>query len=187
MPPIDLNSLPDDASALRKIVGELAAQLQHESAEKDKYRSLLRELLEAQRSRKSEQLSKEQLALFEELWKAQQAEDESEEAEPDAGGDEGAQTPRTKKVSVRKPLASHLVRERIVHDLAESEKRCQECGKDLRLIGEDKSERYEYIPATMKVIEDVSLRYACDCTVKAAEGFPPRAAGAPRPLPNSSS
>ena len=88
MPPIDLNSLPDDASALRKIVGELAAQLQHESAEKDKYRSLLRELLEAQRSRKSEQLSKEQLALFEELWKAQQAEDESEETEPDAGGDE---------------------------------------------------------------------------------------------------
>ena len=162
MPPIDLNSLPDDASALRKIVGELAAQLQHESAEKDKYRSLLRELLEAQRSRKSEQLSKEQLALFEELWKAQQA-------EPDAGGDEGAQTPRTKKVSVRKPLASHLVRERIVHDLAESEKRCQECGKDLRLIGEDKSERYEYIPATMKVIEDVRLRYACACTVKAAD------------------
>jgi len=169
VPPIDLNSLPDDASALRKIVSELAAQLQHESAEKDKYRGLLRELLEAQRNRKSEQLSKEQLALFEELWKAQQAEDESEEAEPDAGGDEDAQTPRTKKASVRKPLASHVVRERIVHDLAESEKQCQECGKDLRLIGEDKSERYEFIPATMKVIEDVRLRYACDCTVKAAE------------------
>src|ERR1044072_5577289 len=46
---------------------------------------------------------------------------------------------------------------------------CQECGKDLRLIGEDKSERYEYIPATMKVIEDVRLRYACACTVRAAE------------------
>ena len=77
MPPIDLNLLPDDASTLRKMVGELVAQLQHESAEKDKYRSLLRELLEAQRNRKSEQLSKEQLALFEELWKAQQAEDQS--------------------------------------------------------------------------------------------------------------
>lgn len=170
MPPIDLNSLPNDASALRKMVGELAAQLQHESAEKDKYRSLLRELLEAQRSRKSEQLSKEQLALFEERWKAQQAGDENEQAEPEAEGDEGAQTtPRAKRASVRKPLASHLVRERIVHDLAEAEKRCQGCGQDLRLIGEDKSERYEYIPATMKVIEDVRLRYACDCTVKAAE------------------
>ena len=146
MPPIDLNSLPDDASALRKIVSELAAQLRHESAEKDKYRRLLRELLEAQRSRKSEQLSKEQLALFEELWKAQQAEEEPAEAEPDAGADEGAQTPRSKKASVRKPLPSHLVRERIVHDLAASEKRCRECGKDLRLIGEDKSEHTSTFP-----------------------------------------
>ena len=146
MPPIDLDSLPDDASALRKIVSELAAQLQHESAEKDKYRSLLRELLEAQRNRKSEQLSKEQLALFEELWKAQQAENESEEAEPDAGGEEAAQTPRTKKASVRKPLPSHLARERIVHDLAESEKRCQDCGQDLRLIGEDKSNAMSTFP-----------------------------------------
>ena len=33
-------------------------------AEQNKYRSLLRELLDAQRNRKSEQLSKEQLALF---------------------------------------------------------------------------------------------------------------------------
>jgi transposase len=169
VPPIDLNSLPDDAGALRKIVGELAAQLQHESAEKDKYRGLLRELLEAQRSRKSEQLSKEQLALFEERWKAQQADNDPEEPEPGAGGDAGTQTARTKRTGVRKPLASHLVRERIVYDLAEAEKHCQECGKDLRLIGEDKSERYEYIPATMKVIEDVRLRYGCDCTVRAAE------------------
>jgi transposase len=169
VPPIDLNSLPDDASALRKIVGELAAQLQRESTEKDKYRSLLRELLEAQRNRKSEQLSKEQLALFEELWNAQRADDESADAESDGEYKEDEQAPRTKKISVRKPLASHLVRERIVHDLTESEKHCRECGKDLRLIGEDKSERYEYIPATMKVIEDIRLRYACGCTVKAAE------------------
>jgi hypothetical protein len=35
------------------IVLELCEKLRHESAEKDKYRSLLRELLEAQRNRKS--------------------------------------------------------------------------------------------------------------------------------------
>jgi hypothetical protein len=34
-------------------------------AEQHKYQSVLRELLEAQRNRKSERLSKEQLALFE--------------------------------------------------------------------------------------------------------------------------
>jgi hypothetical protein len=66
-----------------------ASQLQHESAEKDKYRSLLRELLEAQRNRKSEQLSKDQLKLFEELWKAREPEvDIGEQAATGTEGDE---------------------------------------------------------------------------------------------------
>ena len=38
--------------------------------------------------------------------------------------------------SGRQPLAQHLVRERVVHDLAESEKHCHCCGKDLRLVAE---------------------------------------------------
>jgi len=63
--PIDLNQLPQDADTLRKIVLDLAAQLDRAFAEQHNYENLLRELLEAQRNRKSEQLSKEQLALFE--------------------------------------------------------------------------------------------------------------------------
>jgi hypothetical protein len=62
---IDPNSLPRDAETLRKIVVDLAEQLDRSLAEQNKYQSLLRELLEAQRNRKSERLSKEQLALFE--------------------------------------------------------------------------------------------------------------------------
>jgi hypothetical protein len=54
VPPIDPNTLPKDAEVLRKIVLDLCEQLRHESSEKDKYRSLLRELLDAQRNRKSE-------------------------------------------------------------------------------------------------------------------------------------
>ena len=167
---LDLNSLPHQVDALQKIVRELAQQLQQESAEKDKLRSLVRELLEAQRGRKSEQLSKEQLALFEAAWKAEHPEDDPVEDEPDpesAGAEAGE--PPARKPGGRKPLARNLVRERIVHDLSEAEKHCKECGQDLRRIGEDISERYEFIPATMKVLEDVRLRYACDCTVRAAD------------------
>lgn len=83
MPPIDPNTLPKDIDVLHNIVVDLCEQLRHESSEKDKYRSLLRELLEAQRNRKSEQLSKEQLALFEALWKGSNAEAE-EDSEPAA-------------------------------------------------------------------------------------------------------
>jgi transposase len=168
VPPIDPNALPKDVDVLRKMVVDLCAQLQHESSEKDKMRSLLRELLDAQRTRKSEQLSKEQLALFESLWKASDPEDE----ESDPSVDEQQDKPdegQKKKRGGRQPLARNVVRERIVHDLAEAEKHCSCCGKNLRLIEEETSERYEFIPASIKVIEDVRLKYACDCTVKTAD------------------
>ena len=74
---IDPNSLPRDSETLRKIVVDLVEQLDRSLAEQSKYQSLLRELLEAQRNRKSEQLSKEQLALFEAAWQARSVEAES--------------------------------------------------------------------------------------------------------------
>ena len=79
-----------------------------------------------------------------------------------ASGDKQPQAAR------RKPLPPHLKRERIEHDLPEAEKHCADCDQDLRPIGEEVSERYEYIPAQMKVIEDVCFNYACACTVKTA-------------------
>src|SRR5262249_4850121 len=105
-------------------------QLDRSMAEQNKYHTLLRELLEAQRNRKSEQLSKEQLALFESAWQARNAEAESaaNEDDDDPGGDTGADskpdnTPKRKRGG-RQPLARHLERERIVHDLADAEKHC---------------------------------------------------------------
>jgi transposase len=55
-----------------------------------------------------------------------------------------------------------------VHDLAEEEKHCSTCQQELRPIGEEASERYEYIPAKLTVIEDICKKYACACTVKTA-------------------
>ena len=165
---MDPKTLPQDADTLRKIVVDLIEQLDHSLAEQNKYQNLLRELLEAQRNRKSEQLSKDQLDLFETLWKSAHPEEEND-AEPPAEEEPKPEEPQTKKRVGRQPLARHLVRERVVHDLAESEKHCACCGKDLRLIAEETSKRYEFIPAVMKVIEDVRLKYACDCTVKTAD------------------
>jgi hypothetical protein len=109
VPPIDPNTLPKDTDVLRKIVVDLCEQLRHESSEKNKYQSLLRELLEAQRHRKSEQLSKEQLALFEELWKA--SDPEPEDSEPTAE-QEPEKPAEPKKRGRRQPLAKDLIRER---------------------------------------------------------------------------
>ena len=105
MPAIDPNTLPKDIESLRKIIVDLCEQLQHESSERDKLRSLLRELLEAQRTRKSEQLSKEQLALFESLWKASDPEDDESEPAVEEQQDKPDQV-QTKKRSGRQPLVA---------------------------------------------------------------------------------
>ena len=108
--------------------------------------------------------------MFEALWKANDPEEDSAaaaEQEPDE-----PEKLQAKKRSGRQPLAKDIIRERIVHDLSEADKHCDCCGKDLRLIAEETSERYEYIPASIKIIEDVRMKYACNCTVKTADKPP---------------
>ena len=160
--PVDPKTLPQDPETLQRMLVDVTAQL-------DRTERLLRQLLAAKTGRKSEQLSREQLALFAaelgvELPEAgTSTEGEDDEPPPGATGENAPAKPRG-----RKPLARHLKRERVEHDLPESEKHCAQCEQDLRRIGEEVSERYEYLPAQMKVIEDACFTYACACTVKTA-------------------
>ena len=168
----DPKHLPDDPKVLQRIVLDLMAQLNRESTERNKIEALLRELLDAKHNRKSEQLSADQLALFAELLQSRQAQTESavkgEGSDDDAAGGGTGETAPKKRAGGRQALPKNLPRERIVHDLAEEEKHCTACQKDLRPIGEETSERYEFIPAQLKVVEDVCKKYACECTVKTA-------------------
>jgi len=169
----DPKHLPEDPQVLQQMVLDLMAQLDRECTERNKIEALLRELLNARRNRKSEQLSSDQLALFAAAWQARQAEAEptrpndSDDDDPNTNPGTGESAPK-KRTGGRQPLPRHLKRERIVHDLAEKEKHCSACQQDLRPIGEESSERYEYIPAQLTVIEDICKKYACACTVKTA-------------------
>ena len=149
---IDPKHLPEDPKILQQMVLDLMAQLDRESTERNKIETLLRELLDAKRNRKSEQLSADQLALFAAAWEARQAEAEAQRR-PTAPMTKittprpvAAMPLRRRRTGGRQPLPQHLKRERIVHDLAEAEKHCAACQQDLRPIGEESSERYEYIP-----------------------------------------
>src|SRR5436190_22515788 len=107
------------------MVLDLMAQLDRECTERNKIEALLRELLDARRNRKSEQLSADQLALFAAAWQARQTEMEAA-APPDDSDDDGTagasgSAPK-KRTGGRQPLPRHLKRERIVHDLEDSEK-----------------------------------------------------------------
>lgn len=157
--PIDVKSLPKDPAILQQMLVDVTTQL-------DKTQRLLRQLLEAKGSTKSEQLSPDQLKLFTEELNRAKAETKDDDLAPDAGhSDDKKDDGRPRG---RRPLAPHLKRQRIEHDLTEEEKHCADCKQDLRPIGEESSERYEYIPAQFIVIEDVCKKYACECTVKTA-------------------
>src|SRR5580658_2496173 len=157
------------------MVLDLIAQLDAEQARRIKTENLLRQLLAARSGRRSEQITEEQLALFEAELKAQgvHVEDLSKDkgavngpdnTDPPASPGSNAETGSRG----RRALPGHLKRERIVHDLEDGEKHCARCARDLREFGEETSERYEYIPAQLIVIEEVCKKYSCDCTVKTA-------------------
>jgi len=160
--PISRKQLPTSAEVLQQMVLDLIARLEAEQARRIKTENLLRQLLAARSGRRSEQISEEQLALFEaelkaqgvdveELSKGKEPGNDPDDNDPPVSAGGSAETnPRG-----RRALPAQLKRERIVHDLDEAEKHCAVCAQDLKEFGEETSERYEFIPAQLIVIEDV--------------------------------
>ncbi|TPE43128.1 IS66 family transposase, partial [Maribrevibacterium harenarium] len=58
-------------------------------------------------------------------------------------------------------LPKDLPRETIFLDIADDDKVCDCCQGELHRIGEDTSERLDFVPAQLKVIETVRPKYAC--------------------------
>ena len=86
---------------------------------------------------------------------------EAEELAVDVAEPEKEAISYTRNKPKRKPLPSDLPREVIVHDIDDADKVCGLCDNELHRIGEDKSEKLEFIPAQIKVIEHVRPKYAC--------------------------
>lgn len=61
----------------------------------------------------------------------------------------------------RRPLPEGLPREEILHDLPDAEKICGLDGHGLVEIGRETSEQLEVIPAQVKVIRHVRIKYGC--------------------------
>jgi len=66
-----------------------------------------------------------------------------------------------KQKPVRACLPAHLPREVEIIDLPEEEKPCPCCGGERHVLGEAVSEKLDYVPATLKVLETRRLKYAC--------------------------
>jgi transposase len=117
------------------------------------------------------------MALFAEMLKRIEAQSPSPEPSP------APVVPLTdRKGHGRRKLAPELPRERVIHDLPEDEKPCPCCGTMRTVIGDETSEQLDYVPAQVKVIEHVRLKYIFkECEKNTAEGGP-QIATAAKPL-----
>jgi transposase len=136
--------LPNDIDALKRLVVEQQAQIEH-------MKLLIAKLRRMQFGRSSEKFSREieQLELrLEEL--------QTVHAQMAPVVEAAAQPQRERPV--RKPLPEHLPREQIVHQPACT---CPDCGTALRRIGEDVAEVLEYVPEHFKVVRHVRPKLSC--------------------------
>lgn len=90
------------------------------------------------------------------------------EAEDVAAADAEQATAVTVKPHIRQrrgrpALPPELPREEIIHDLLEADKVCPHDGTALERIGQETSEQLDIIPAQVKVIRHIRLKYACPC------------------------
>ena len=144
----DINTLPTDPKALQERVLSLQSQVKNLTAEKQHLIEQFR-LAQQQRFGASSEGHPAQGDLFNEA-----------EAELDVATEVEEDTVTTvKKKPKRKPLPKDLPRKVIVHDI--DDKTCACCGEQLHQMGDERSEKLEFIPAQVKVIEHMRLKYSC--------------------------
>jgi transposase len=141
---LDITSLPDDPAILKQLLSQVMAR---NTFLEEQFR-----LAQQKQFGASSECHPGQGELFNE------AEVEVEPHETELG-QEANKHPRNKPK--RKALPKDLPREVVVIDIAEEDKICACCNGELHKIGEDKSEKLEFIPAKVKVIETVRPKYAC--------------------------
>jgi transposase len=162
--------LPADIAALRALVLTAWAERDAERAEKarlieerdqlagqnDRLRHLIRQLQRVQFGRRSEKLDPDQLNLALEDLEQAVAESEAEQEKADPALRKARSE---KRRAGRGSLPEHLPRVEII--VKPEDTACPCCGGAMHVIGEDRSQRLDVIPAQYQVIVTRRPKYAC--------------------------
>jgi len=161
---IDANSLPDDPEQLKRMLLEL----QQAIAEKD-------EIITEQALQISQFIERYELAKRKQFGKSSEqlpgagetfneAEDILDDVDKALLAEtDNKQTDVVKSKPKRKPLPKALPRNTVTIDLPVDEQVCDCCQSKLHKIGETRSEKLEFVPAYLKVIETIRPKYALLC------------------------
>ena len=163
----DIPSLPEDAVALRALVFATIAERDAAVSERDtllaqndRLRHLLLKLTRMQFGAKSERLPEEQMQLGLEALEQAIAKEEAEAEKRDPGlrKDNAA-----KRRASRGALPAHLPRIEVT--LVPDDTACPCCRAPMTVIGEDRSERLDVIPAHYRVFVTKRPKLACRACV----------------------
>ena len=147
------DALPRDVEALQALI--LAERAAH-AVEAERLRQIIKEMQRHRFGRRAETLPIDQLELA--------LEEVHQEAAAEAAGEEARDPERrieraAKRRSNRGALPEHLPRIETVVDV--EDKACPCCTGALHLIGEDRAERLDIVPAQLRVLVVRRPKYAC--------------------------
>ena len=158
---LDLLKLPDDAAALKEIIAFQQEKYEEQIDYLEQMVRLLQKEIFGRKSEKHVLPDHEQRQLFDPI---------ETPAFREVCGDKIVIPEHTRKKRGRKPLPADLPRVDIIHDVPEEEKHC-DCGVALSCIGQDVSEKLDYVPARLRVIRHIRYKYACkNCEGVESEG-----------------
>jgi transposase len=145
-------TLPNDTIALQKMVQDYQFTVEQLQEKLNWYEEQFR-LFQHRRFGASSEKHPEQMELFNEA-------ESILDALPQGEGELEETITHQRNKPGRKPLSKHIPREVVRYELSEAERVC-DCGHTLHEAGEDKSEQLEIIPAQIKIIEHVQVKYGC--------------------------
>jgi len=186
------NSLPNDSEQLKKMLLEL----QQAMAEKDKALVEKDKKITEQAIQINQFIERYEIAKRKQFGKSSEqspgggetfneAEETLDEADKMLLAEvDSKQVPIIKNKPKRKPLPKDLPRKVVTIDLPVDEQVCDCCQSRLHKIGEARSEKLEFVPAHIKVIETVRPKYACkQCEKTGTENHIKNAPMPPTPIP----
>lgn len=141
-----LLNVPNDLQQCQQMIVTMFEQMQSMQGQLDS-------LLRARYGMKSEAFSAGQLRLFEENEKEVVPDPKPADVETQVTG------------HGRKKPSKELARTEITYAVPEDQLPCPNCSQLRYVIGEERSEQYDYTPASIRVVEHIRLKRACkDCS-----------------------
>jgi transposase len=158
---VDTPAEPRDLAEARLLITTLQDRLKKTQRENELLRHKLDVLCRRLFGKKSEKVDPNQLRLALDLLDSETG-GESEPVEADSGESpkRGPSRTRRRRPSGRQTLPAELPRQVVTRDVPEEERVC-ECGAEKRVIGEDVSEKLEYVPSSYHVIQTRRVKRAC--------------------------